>query len=118
MITCDTLRKQHPPFTKDYQWPTLDFIRINKDSILTRKKNIESIQKWTIGGANNLIILPDVESEKDTLIRDTLSRKEIEIRRNIFKIETISENELVLLTEYELVEFNGFEIRLTYRRKN
>ena len=118
LITCDTLRKQHPPFTKDYQWPTLDFIRINKDSILTRKKNIESIQKWTIGGANNLIILPDVESEKDTLIRDTLSRKEIEIRRNIFKIETISENELVLLTEYELVEFNGFEIRLTYRRKN
>ncbi len=118
LITCDTLRKHHAPFAKGYQWPTLDFLRISKDRILTRRKNIESIQKWTIGGANNLIILPNVVSQKDTLIRDTLSRKEKEIRRNIFKIETISENELVLLTEYELVEYNGFEIRLTYRRKN
>jgi len=118
LITCDTLRKKHAPFKKDYQWPTLDFLRISKDSILIRSKNIESKQKWTIGGTNNLIILPDIISQKDTLIRDTLSRKERQIRRNIFKIETVSENELVLLTEYEVVEFDGFEIRLTYHRKN
>ena len=118
LITCDTLRKLNLPFLKDYPWPTLDFLRISKDSILTRKKNIKSIQKWTIGGANNLIILPDVESQKATLIRDTLSGKERKILRNIFKIETLSENELVLLTEYEFVEINGFEISLTYRKKN
>ena len=118
LVNCDTLRTEHALLAIGNKWSTLDFLRIGKDSILTKKKNIESTKKWTIGGASNLIILPDVLLKNDTLIRDTLSRKEKEVRRNIFKIESLSENELVLLTEYELVEFNGFEIKLTYRRKN
>lgn len=113
LVTCDTLRTEHALLAKGHKWSTLDFLRISKDSILTNKKNIESTKKWTIGGANNLIILPDVVLKNDTLIK-----KEREILRNIFKIDSLSKNELVLLTEYELLEFNGFEIKLTYRRKN
>lgn len=118
LVNCDTLRTEHAILAKGHEWSTLDFLRISKDSILTKKKNIESTNKWIIGGASNLIILPDVVWKKDALVRDTLTRKERVVLRNIFKIDSLSENELVLLTEYELVEFDGFEIKLTYRRKN
>ena len=118
LITCDTLRKEHAPFTEDFQWTTMDFLRISKDSILSKKKNVESTQKWTLGGAGNLIILPDAVWKKDPLNKDTLTIKEIAIRRSILKIDSLSENRLVLLAEYELFELNGFEIKLTYQRKN
>ena len=118
LTSCDTLRNERALLAKGYEWPTLDFLRISQDSILIKKKNIESTKKWTLAGTGNLIIIPDAVWKKGTIVRDTLSRKEREVRRNIFKIESLSENELVLLTEFELVEFHGFEIKLTYRRKN
>jgi hypothetical protein len=118
LVTCDTLRTENANLAKGLKWSTLDFLRISKDSILTKKRNVESTKKWTLGGTGNLIIIPDVAWKNDRTVRDTLTRKEKEVRRNIFKIESLSENELVLLTEYELVELNGFEIKLTYRRKN
>lgn len=118
LVTCDTLRTEHALLAKGHKWSTLDFLRISEDSILTKKKNIESTKKWTLGGTSNLIIIPDVAWKNDSTVRDTLTRKEREVRSNIFKIESLSENALVLLTEYELTEFNGFEIKLNYRRKN
>lgn len=118
LITCDTLRKKHAPFTKGYQWPTLNFLRISKDSILSKKNNVETTEKWTLGGASNLIILPDAAWKIGSQPGDTLTTKEIAIRRKILKIDSLSENRLVLLAEYELFELNKFEIKLTYQRKN
>jgi len=117
LVTCDTLRTELWPLPKSGKWSTLDFLRIRKDSIQIIKNKIESTKKWTIGGANDLMIFPDVILEKDSLKRNTLTKKERIVRSNIFKIDSLSENNLVLLTEYMLAEFDGFEIKLTYRRE-
>jgi len=86
---CDTIGNELMPLPNDYQRPNLDFLQIGEDSILVKRGNIKSIRKWTLGGKNNLIIIPDVTWQKNL-------------------------SELVLLAEY----VNGFELKLTYIRKN
>tara|TARA_R110000744_G_C19283570_1_gene553853 strand:+ start:153 stop:1139 length:987 start_codon:yes stop_codon:yes gene_type:complete len=117
LVTCDTLRTEHSLLAQGNKWSTLDFLRIERDSIFITNNNSKYAKKWTIGGANNLIIFPDAIIKSDSLERDTLSKREHIVRRNIFKIDSLSENDLIILTEYELAEFDGFEIKLTYRRK-
>ncbi|WP_324026491.1 hypothetical protein QSV08_03105 [Maribacter sp. BPC-D8] len=111
---CDTLRIEQMRLPKGYQRPTLDFLQISKDSILIKRGNIESIKKWILGGTSNLMIIPDVAWPKDQVRRDTLTIKEKTTLINLFKIDSLSKNELVLLAEY----VNGFELKLTYHRKN
>ncbi len=111
---CDTIGKELMPFPNGYQRPNLDFLQIGEDSILIKRGNIKSIKKWTLGGKNNLIIIPDITRPKNQLRRDTLVAKEKTTLINLFKIDSLSKNELVLLAEY----VTGFELKLTYRRKN
>ena len=106
--------KRLPP---NYKLPTLSFISIGKDSIYTKKNNVESTKKWTIGGANNLIIFPDAVINKDGVAWDTLVKKERNILRNIFKIESLSETKLEILIENEVRGYDGFERKLTFTRE-
>jgi len=111
---CDTIGNELMPLPIGYQRPTLDFLQISKDSILIKRGNIESNKKWILGGTSNLMIIPDVALPKDQVRRDTLTIKEKTTLINLFKIDSLSKNELVLLAEY----VNGFELKLTYQRKN
>ena len=97
--------------------PTLSFISIGKDSIYTKKNNVESTKKWTIGGANNLIIFPDAVINKDGIAWDTLVKKERNILRNIFKIESLSETKLEILIENEVRGYDGFDRKLIFTRE-
>tara|TARA_R110000744_G_scaffold47436_1_gene104466 strand:+ start:7311 stop:8390 length:1080 start_codon:yes stop_codon:yes gene_type:complete len=106
--------KRLPP---SYKLPTLSFISIGKDSIYTKKNNVESTKKWTIGGANNLIIFPDAVINKDGIAWDTLVKKERNILRNIFKIESLSETKLEILIENEVRGYDGFDRKLIFTRE-
>ena len=117
LVSSDILRDEHSLLSNSFKWPTMDFLGIRKDSIITIKNKVKSTEKWTIGGANNLMIFPDVVLGKGVIETDTLTKKERIVLRNILKIHSLSENELVILAEYELVEFNGFEIKLTYQKE-
>jgi len=72
---CDTIGNELMPLPNDYQRPNLDFLQIGEDSILVKRGNIKSIQKWTLGGKNNLIIIPDVTWQKNLSRRDTSIKK-------------------------------------------
>ncbi len=111
---CDTIGNQLMRLPKGYEMPNLDFLQIGADSILIKRGKTKSIKKWTLGGKNNLIIIPNVTWPKNNLRRDTLTAKEKTTLINLFKIDSLSKNELVLLAEY----VNGFELKLTFTRKN
>jgi hypothetical protein len=117
LVAFDTLGTEHFPLFNRFEFSTFDFLSIRKDSIRSIKNNVETTKKWTIGGTNNLIIFPDVVLEKDTIPKNILTKKERIVLINILKIDSISENELILLAENGLYSFDGFERKLTFRRE-
>lgn len=100
-----------------YEPPKIVYMNVTKDSITTIKNNIEFARKWILGGDGNLMIFPNVIIHKDTTDIDTLTRKERSIRSSILKIDSLSETELIILSDYEILEMNGFERKLKFRRK-
>ena len=117
LVDSETITIENIRLPPGYKLPTLSYISIQKDSIYAIKNNIESTKKWTIGGANNLIIFPDAIINKDGIAWDTLVKKERNILRNILKIESLSATELVVLIENEVSGYDGFERKLKFRRE-
>jgi hypothetical protein len=106
-----------PPLPYSVETRKIEYLNITKDSIKTLKNNVESKRKWTLGGTGNLIIFPNPILKKDSINSDTLTRKEREIRSNILKIDSYSDTELIILSDYEVLGRNGFDIKLKFRRK-
>lgn len=105
-----------PPLPNGFEWPTIEYLIINNDSVVITKNGSTSSKKWILGGRNDLIIFPNETAKKNTISNDTLTPRERRVRRNILKIDSLSDTELILLAEYEFQAWNGFERKLKFRR--
>lgn len=104
-------------FPDNYEIPKIEYLDIGLDSLKVHINDLTFTQKWTLGGNDNLIILPDKPFRKDSLARKNLRLKERAIKSSIMKIDKLTESELTILVDYELYEMKGFEQKLRYRRK-
>lgn len=105
-----------PPIPQnDLKRPKMGFIKIEQDTIRYKNNGVLLNKKWELGGAGNLLIFPDDAIQtSDSSVKNTLTKKEHRIRKNIWKIDRLTQNELIIKTEYNVWDFTK---RLRYIRK-
>jgi hypothetical protein len=93
----------------------MNFIKIENDTIRYEKNKTLLNKKWVLGGAADLLIFPDIAMQNiDSLKMFNLTKQEHQMRKNIWKIDSLSATELILKTEYILWNFTK---KLKYTRK-